>query len=506
MRSESTPTQSGPSRVLSGRADVVAEEMSHRGGRVNSLRPRKRPAALCPATGGMCRGAPERRHGSSGSRARIAVVAIVALTAPSGCLDPIPDNTITPPGTGSLVGQVRDACDQRPLANIKIAVDARNDMTDGEGRYQLHRLSAGLHVVTVFGKDYETQEKTVQIDAGRSTRVVVDLVPLIKTALQQPLLDVLFVVDNSGSMEQEQLALAQAFPAFIDELRYSFVNLRVGVISTDMGTGNYRLPSCEVTGGDDGALQTTPQIAGCATPSKPWIATSSSIEDGKLTIQDNVASGTAEDAFSCIGPVGVFGCGFEQPLAAITRALEPDHPVNVGFVRPKAALAIVVLSDEDDCSTKDPSLYDPMEESLVSLGPLTSFRCFEFGVTCDINDRQTGGPRKDCAPTVGGKYLQEIASVVAKLKALKGASPVFFARIGGPSTPVAVDVKGIHPTLKPSCQTNTGSALPAIRLQAIVDAFAPRSSFDSICTSDLTPTLRSVAKKIIATALVNACQ
>ncbi len=56
-RVRSFPTHSGPSRVLSCRAAFVTEETSHTGGTASSLRHRKRPAVLCPATGGICRGA-----------------------------------------------------------------------------------------------------------------------------------------------------------------------------------------------------------------------------------------------------------------------------------------------------------------------------------------------------------------------------------------------------------------------------------------------------------------
>jgi hypothetical protein len=448
----------------------------------------------------------------------LALLAMGPLAA-TGCLDPIPDNTITPPGTGVLSGEVRNACDKSPLAQIDVVVDKRATQTDAAGRYSLDGLPAGLHVVTYAGKDFSFQQKTVQIDDGKTTNVIVDLVPQITTLPTKPRLDVLFVVDNSGSMEQEQQALAAAFPAFIAELRDANADLRIGVISTDMGAGSYALPSCEVTGGDDGTLQVTPRIAGCKGPKDRWIATS---PDG-----DNLDGSSAEQAFSCIVPLGIQGCGFEQPLAAVQRAIgaygppvdagavdgpppkpSVQQPQNSGFLRDNAALAIVVLTDEDDCSAENDLLYDPSQNTIDDpLGPLTSFRCFEFGVRCDVNGRFIG-PRKDCIPNPasGAPLLQNPAHIVEHLRRLKGGSPVFFALIAGPSTPVVVGLEGQNPVLRPSCQTGTGVAVPPIRLQSVVDAFAPRSSFDSICTSDLSPTLRAVAKKIVATALINTCQ
>ncbi|PID37957.1 MAG: hypothetical protein CSB49_08055 [Proteobacteria bacterium] len=60
---KSTLTHSGPSRVPSCRADLVAEDMSHTGDLASCLRPRKRPAVLYPATAGICRDAPKGPDG-----------------------------------------------------------------------------------------------------------------------------------------------------------------------------------------------------------------------------------------------------------------------------------------------------------------------------------------------------------------------------------------------------------------------------------------------------------
>ncbi len=59
QRSWSTSTHSGPSRVLSCRADVVAQDTSQTGGTASFLRPRERPAVLRPATKGMYGDAPQ---------------------------------------------------------------------------------------------------------------------------------------------------------------------------------------------------------------------------------------------------------------------------------------------------------------------------------------------------------------------------------------------------------------------------------------------------------------
>ncbi|HFE44206.1 MAG TPA: VWA domain-containing protein, partial [Nannocystis exedens] len=44
--------------------------------------------------------------------------------------------------------------------------------------------------------------------------------------------DVLFVIDNSGSMAEEQALLAANFKAFVDELDAVDANYRIGIITT----------------------------------------------------------------------------------------------------------------------------------------------------------------------------------------------------------------------------------------------------------------------------------
>jgi pimeloyl-ACP methyl ester carboxylesterase len=60
--------------------------------------------------------------------------------------------------------------------------------------------------------------------------------------------------------------------------------------------------------------------------------------------------------FSCVANVGTSGPSHEMPLAAIRDAFEDRiaDGTNAGFRRPDALLAIVVLTDENDCSYEQP--------------------------------------------------------------------------------------------------------------------------------------------------------
>ena len=91
--------------------------------------------------------------------------------------------------------------------------------------------------------------------------------------------DILFVIDNSGSMAEEQASLAQNFNRFINVLENiegGLPNVHIGVISTDVGAGPFGIQGC--TGnGDNGSLQSAPQVGGCSPPSGAYIQ---DIDDG----------------------------------------------------------------------------------------------------------------------------------------------------------------------------------------------------------------------------------
>ena len=55
-------------------------------------------------------------------------------------------------------------------------------------------------------------------------------------------LDIVFMIDNSGSMQQEQENIARNFPVFIsalESLPEGLPNVHIGVVSSDLGAGKY---------------------------------------------------------------------------------------------------------------------------------------------------------------------------------------------------------------------------------------------------------------------------
>jgi len=130
-----------------------------------------------------------------------------------------------------------------------------------------------------------------------------------------PKADLLLVIDDTGSMEQEQRSLGDHFAALLDELDAQEVSWQLGVISTDMN------------GEEAGWLR-----------GSPWILTPD------VPDRDAVFAETVQ--------VGLGGSGPEAGLAAAALALdlaEPGGP-NAGFRRADALLHVVFVSDADDQS------------------------------------------------------------------------------------------------------------------------------------------------------------
>jgi hypothetical protein len=324
------------------------------------------------------------------------------------------------------------------------------------------------------------------------------------------------MIDNSNSMDPKQQSLMQFFPNLIQPLRDLPVppDLHIGIVTSDLGAGQFTPPSCDTTGGNQGILQNTPLGTTCAT------AHLANAADRFLSYYPDPSGGAAvnftgdiSDAFACYAAVGVGGCGFEHQLASERAALDgcegPEgctQQANIGFLRNDAYLMVVVLTDEDDCSAPaNSTLFDPTQTTLNSaLGPLTSYRCFEFGNLCNGADPgRSQGPRENCEPgnldSNPAHQLIPPEDFVAFLKGLKPGRPdlVYVSVIAGPTTPVAVglDANG-YPDLQPSCTGGMGSADPALRLAKFARGFGSHGSFGSVCDADLSFALAGLGDRL----------
>jgi hypothetical protein len=161
-------------------------------------------------------------------------------------------------------------------------------------------------------------------------------------------MDILFVVDNSGSMEEEQQNLAANFPMFVNIIENyvtsagSHLDYHIAVTTTDrtfteqqppIFPGFPSIPFPHM--GNDGKFQTG---SNCQFPG------------GRKFLQRGDSNVGA--TFSCAAKVGTGGDSSEMPLETAKLALvdRVQDGYNAGFLRPDALLAIVMLTDENDCS------------------------------------------------------------------------------------------------------------------------------------------------------------
>jgi hypothetical protein len=332
-------------------------------------------------------------------------------------------------------------------------------------------------------------------------------------------IDIVFMVDDSSSMTPIQNKLIANFPTFMDVLKNlpgGLPNVHIGVVSSSMGAGrNPSIDHCP-QGGDQGIFHTKPLGPTC---------TKASLNAGQNFIinvngQANY-TGDIADVFTCIAALGENGCGFEHQFESVLRSLGADGAAapaqNANFLRSDAYLAIVLITNEDDCSAPpDSDLFDSSSSTVTDpLGPLQSYRCNEFGHLCNgmKPPRQVANPPLDlsgtCVSAEDGRLLR-VADVVTALKRLKSdPSKVLVAAIAGPKDPYKVDmgpsqVKGdpsLWPFVDHSCLQNEPDgtqtyADPSVRIQQWVSAFGANGVFEDMCAPSFAPALQAIANTI----------
>jgi hypothetical protein len=315
--------------------------------------------------------------------------------------------------------------------------------------------------------------------------------------------DLLFVVDSSGSMSEEQSTLVSQMVVAMRELiapddpdALAVDDLHVGVISADMGTHGYVIQTCTAEQpGDFGELTTTGRGDWCeSTYLAPdcgggecrWLAHTPEFPDdgrvpGDLPIWDD---------FACIAALGTGGCGFEQPLEASYRALvENSRPgmVNEGFLRDDALLAVVYVTDEDDCSTPNPEMFNPSRDDL---GPL-NVRC----VLAEDELYPVERYREAFVALKGGRAERVVVAAIAGV-------PIDGRWEPGDPLERLRDLREINPSnpneLVVSCDTGMGVAFPPARIVELVYGFGSSGYLASICRDDWTSALRGIARRIQA--------
>lgn len=173
--------------------------------------------------------------------------------------------------------------------------------------------------------------------------------------------DILFVIDNSGSMTDKQNAVAQGCEQFMHYAVQQGIDFHMGVTSTGIGRSVGGWVDCPggAYGGEAGRLFPVNRQRA------RWV--SSTMPDAAAVFAENVKVGNCH--------------WLEQGLEAAFRALSSplvdslDHPGttepldgNLGFYRPEAKLSVVIISDEDDQSDRSVATYTSFFRGLKGPG------------------------------------------------------------------------------------------------------------------------------------------
>jgi hypothetical protein len=313
-------------------------------------------------------------------------------------------------------------------------------------------------------------------------------------------LDVLFLMDNSAGMVELRADLPVILPTFLDELRKlpgGLPDLHVGVITSDLGVGVKPLANggCPTLGGDRGVLQTKPACG--LDPGARFI---DSAANGTM----NNFTGSMEKAFTCMANVGIAGCGYEHQLQAIRVALDENLTTeNKGFLRPDAVLAIMMFTDEDDCSADQ--LTDLYTDDASFPNTTASFRCAQVGHLCNGMAPPIAPfdvPLASCQANPGGPLIA-VNDIVASIRAHKARPDqqiLVAGFFGWPLEPQGARYRYVQANqgidIAPICSSGRGEVGVGLRLKSFVESFGGAGIFTSLCDPDFRPTLQRFGQAV----------
>ncbi len=197
--------------------------------------------------------------------------------------------------------------------SIKVEMSYKaKDLGEDHGSLEIHNSVPGQSPMTIplFGEGVKTND---QQDVFKQ--------------LSRPLTDIMFVIDDSCSMSDDQNNLAINFKSFINWALRLNVDYHIGATTTDV-TGRKNPAGC---------LRGT--STKFITPQTP----------------------NAQNVFAAIVKAGTNGSATEKGLEAAYRALIPpvasDPKCNRGFYRKPASLSMIFVSDEPDQSPQTVGFY-----------------------------------------------------------------------------------------------------------------------------------------------------
>ena len=252
--------------------------------------------------------------------------------------------------------------------------------------------------------------------------------------------DFLFIIDNSGSMGDEQENLINSFPGFISTIQntLSTQDYQVMVVDSDssgFGGGSSSM-SCQTINGDTqckcfpapdccdtvcadhGPLAQCNNSPACNQPPAPELDICDNALGGGRVFSDTFkecftspprymtsATPGLDASFACAASVGTGGDGAEKVMEAMVNAVTPPLMApagcNEGFIRDDAILVVTFITDENDAGSA--GIPASWKSELVAAKGGQEDGIFVLGIFGDpdkpnsVCDNVFGGPA-DAAP------------------------------------------------------------------------------------------------------------
>lgn len=233
-----------------------------------------------------------------------------------------PSGTIQEGSAGVIKYSVTDVS---PIKEVKCRLNSIEQVCgDGANQVNISAMPEGVYTFTIEATDdlNQSSSQTVSWSVVNSYRNLTQSVQVNNYNK----VDILIVIDNSGSMNYEQQSMAQRVSNFISII--SGLDWQIAVTTTDpMTTNNYPYVS-------DGKF-----LPIWGTNGQYILDSSSQDEDAQLRLGKTLQRPET-------------GYGLEQGIYAtyrvIERSLSAQNPAHQQFIRTGAHLAVLVISDEDE--------------------------------------------------------------------------------------------------------------------------------------------------------------
>lgn len=217
---------------------------------------------------------------------------------------------------------------------------------------------------------------------------------IIERTIQSDALDVLIVVDDSGSMANSTAAIESSVTGLADAAARLKLNINFGFIVTSifpLQSGLTKIPA-------DGRLQ------------------SNRIQRFTNTRSTDFLSDFNSDLSFVKDLVLIGGNGFEKPLTAIQRALSPERIAveNAGFRRPSARFLAWVFTDADDQS-EIPASDFVSQLRKVTGDPNATVVATYIPLPNGDGSNSTSGPSLNISCDRSGEYEPDVLTEVLKL-------------------------------------------------------------------------------------------